>query len=86
MHFLSDAVIPCEMCQSKRYSSDILSIKYKDRNISDILNMTVKTALEFFENHPLIFHHLKNLDNVGAVLPHFRTVFLFFIWRGGSEN
>ena len=65
MHFLSDAVIPCEMCQSQRYSSDILNIKYKGKNISDILKMTVKEALVFFENHPLIQVQLKNLSDVG---------------------
>ena len=65
MYFLSDAIIPCEMCQGKRYSSDILTITYQGKNISDILNMTVKEALDFFKNHPLIHSHLKTLNDVG---------------------
>ena len=65
MHFLSTATAPCEMCQGKRYSPDLLSITYKDKNISDILNMTVKQAVSFFENHPLIYRLLKRLESVG---------------------
>ncbi len=65
MHFLSDAVIPCEICQSTRYSPDILSIYCKDKNISDILNMTVKEATVFFQNHPQIYRYLKSLEDVG---------------------
>ena len=65
MHFLSSATAPCEMCQGKRYSPDLLSITYKDKNISDILNMTVKQAVSFFKNHPLIYRLLKRLENVG---------------------
>ena len=65
MHFLSDAVIPCEMCQGKRYSADVLNIFYKEKNISDILQMTIREAVVFFKNHPQIYHHLKSLDDVG---------------------
>ena len=65
MHFLSDSVIPCEICQSRRFSPEILSIRYKDKNISDILNMTVKEATTFFQNHPKIYNYMKSLEDVG---------------------
>ena len=65
MHFLSHALTVCEMCQGKRYSFDVLSVVYKDKNISDILNMTVRQACAFFKNHPLIYQRLKTLDDVG---------------------
>ena len=65
MHFLSDAVIPCEICQETRYSPEILSIRYRDKNISDILNMTVQEACLFFQNHPQIHRYLKSLEDVG---------------------
>lgn len=65
MHFLSSAVIPCEVCWGKRYSADILNIFYKEKNISDILQMTVRSAVVFFKNHPQIYHLLKSLDDVG---------------------
>lgn len=65
MSFLSMTVTPCEMCQGKRYSSDLLSITYKEKNISDILNMTVQQACSFFENHYRIHHYLKVLSDVG---------------------
>ena len=65
MHFLSDSVIPCEVCQSRRFAPEILSIRYKDKNISDILNMTVKEATSFFQNHPRIYNYMKSLEDVG---------------------
>ena len=65
MYFLADAIIPCEVCQGKRYSFDILNITYKEKNISDILDMTIKEALIFFKNHPLIFPKLKKMEEVG---------------------
>ena len=65
MHFMPPVEIPCEMCQGKRYSQDILNICYKDKNISDILNMTVREACMFFKNHPHIYHLLKTLEEVG---------------------
>ena len=65
MHFLSSAVIPCEICRGKRYSADILNIFYKEKNISDILQMTIREAGVFFKNHPQIYHLLKSLDDVG---------------------
>ena len=65
MHFLSSAVAPCEMCQGKRYSSDVLNIFYKGKNISDILQMTIREAVGFFKDHPQIHRHLKSLSDVG---------------------
>ena len=65
MHFLSDIYIPCEVCKGKRYNQETLSVKYKGKNISDILNMTVDEACEFFENHPKIKRKLSTLQEVG---------------------
>lgn len=65
MHFLSDIYIPCEVCKGKRYNQETLSVKYKGKNISDILNMTVDEACKFFENHPKIKRKLSTLQEVG---------------------
>ncbi|MBQ6143055.1 MAG: excinuclease ABC subunit UvrA [Clostridia bacterium] len=65
MHFLSDIYIPCEVCKGKRYNQETLSVKYKSKNISDILNMTVDEACKFFENHPKIKRKLSTLQEVG---------------------
>lgn len=65
MHFLSDIYVPCEVCKGKRYSNETLTIKYKDKNISDVLNMTVDEAKEFFENIPRIKKKLDTLSEVG---------------------
>ncbi|MEK6528855.1 MAG: excinuclease ABC subunit UvrA, partial [Nitrospirota bacterium] len=65
MHFLPDIYVACEVCKGKRYNKETLDIKYKDKNISDVLGMTVSQALEFFSAiHPLK-HKLSSLDNVG---------------------
>ena len=65
MHFLPDVYVPCEICQGKRYNRETLSITYRGKNISDILNMTVEDSVEFFENHPKIVRKLKTLYDVG---------------------
>ncbi len=65
MHFLSDIYVPCEICKGKRYSRETLSVKYKGKNISDVLNMTVDEACDFFENHPKIKRKLDTLKEVG---------------------
>ena len=65
MHFLPDVYVPCEVCHGTRYNSETLQIKYKGKNISEVLDMTVEEALEFFENHPKIKHKLQMLMNVG---------------------
>ncbi|MDX1358813.1 MAG: excinuclease ABC subunit UvrA, partial [Clostridia bacterium] len=65
MHFLPDVYVPCEVCKGKRYNRETLEIKYKGKNISDVLDMTVETALAFFENIPKIKRKLKLLYEVG---------------------
>ncbi len=65
MHFLPDVYVPCEVCGGKRYNRETLQVKYKWKNIFDILNMTVEEALEFFENIPRIKRKLQTLYDVG---------------------
>lgn len=65
MHFLPDVYIPCEVCHGTRYNSETLNIRYKGKNIADVLNMRVSEALEFFENVPKIKAKLQVLEDVG---------------------
>ena len=65
MHFLADVYVKCDVCDGKRYNEQTLEIKYKDKNISDILDMTVEDALEFFDAHPAIKNKLLTLNDVG---------------------
>ena len=65
MHFLADVYVTCDICNGKRYNDQTLEVKYKDKNISDILNMTVEDALKFFESHPAIKKKLATLNDVG---------------------
>jgi excinuclease ABC subunit A len=65
MHFLPDVYVPCEICHGKRYNRETLEVKYKGKNISDILDMTVETAVEFFENIPKISRKLQTIYDVG---------------------
>lgn len=65
MNFLPDVFVPCEECGGARYNRETLEVKYKGKNISEVLNMTVSEALEFFENQPQIMRYLKTLDEVG---------------------
>ena len=65
MHFLPDVYVPCEICGGTRYNSETLQIKYKDKNIYDVLEMRVEEAIEFFENHPKIKNKLQVLMDVG---------------------
>ncbi|MCR4881667.1 MAG: excinuclease ABC subunit UvrA [bacterium] len=65
MNFLSDIYIPCDICKGKRYNSQTLEVKYKGKSIADVLDMTVKEALEFFENIPRIASKLQTLNDVG---------------------
>ena len=65
MHFLPDIYVPCDVCKGKRYNRETLEIRYKGKNISDILDMTVVEALEFFENLPKIKTKLQTLMDVG---------------------
>ncbi|NLM04276.1 MAG: ATP-binding cassette domain-containing protein, partial [Clostridiales bacterium] len=65
MHFLSDVYVPCEVCKGKRYNRETLEVKYKGKTISDILEMNVEEALEFFKNIPKIQSRLQTLYDVG---------------------
>ncbi|MEC1770201.1 excinuclease ABC subunit UvrA [Schinkia azotoformans] len=65
MHFLPDVYVPCEVCSGKRYNRETLEVKYKDKNISDVLDMTVDDALEFFTNLPKIKRKLQTIADVG---------------------
>lgn len=65
MHFLPDVYVPCEVCHGKRYNRETLEVKYKDRSISDVLEMTVEDGLEFFQKIPKIARKLQTLVDVG---------------------
>ena len=65
MHFLPDVYVPCEVCKGKRYNRETLEVKYKDKSIYDVLNMTVEEALSFFENIPSIRRKIETLYDVG---------------------
>ena len=65
MNFLSDVYVPCEVCKGKRYNKETLEVKYKGKNISDVLDMTVEEALTFFENIPRIKQKIQTLYDVG---------------------
>ena len=68
MHFLPDVYVPCEVCKGKRYNRETLEVKYKDKSIYDVLNMTVEEALTFFENVPSIRRKIETLYDVGLIL------------------
>ena len=65
MHFLPDVYVPCEVCKGKRYNRETLEVKYKGKSIFDVLDMSVKEGVEFFQNVPSIARHLRTLDEVG---------------------
>ncbi len=65
MHFLPDVFVPCEVCKGKRYNRETLEVKYKGKNISDVLDMTIDEATDFFENVPRIYSKIKTLKDVG---------------------
>ena len=65
MHFLPDVYVPCEVCHGTRYNQETLKIKYKEKNIADVLDMRVHEALKFFENHSKIKNKLQVLEDVG---------------------
>jgi excinuclease ABC subunit A len=65
MHFLPDIYVPCDVCRGKRYNRETLEIRYKGRNIHEVLNMTVEDALEFFRNVPVVARKLGTLMDVG---------------------
>ena len=65
MHFLPDVYVPCEVCGGKRYNKETLAVKYKGKDISDVLNMTADEGLEFFANIPKVYNKIKRLCDVG---------------------
>ena len=65
MHFLPDVFVPCEVCGGKRYNRETLGVKYKGKSISDVLDMTIEEACEFFQNLPSIYNKLSTLNEVG---------------------
>ena len=65
MHFLADVYVPCDVCKGKRYNKETLEIKYKGKNISEVLDMRVSEAIEFFQNVPKIYNKLKVMMDVG---------------------
>ena len=65
MHFLPDVYVPCESCKGKRYNRETLEVKYKEKSIADVLDMTIEEALKFFENIPSIARKLQTLADVG---------------------
>ena len=65
MHFLPDVYVPCDVCGGKRYNQETLAIKFKGKNIADVLDMRVSEALPFFENIPKVYNKLKVMDEVG---------------------
>ena len=65
MHFLPDIYVPCEVCKGKRYNKETLEVKYKGKTISDVLEMTVEEALEFFNNFPKVKQKIQTLNDVG---------------------
>lgn len=65
MHFLPDVYVPCEVCKGKRYNRETLEVRYRGKTISDVLDMTVDEAVDFFENIPRIYNKLKTIQDVG---------------------
>ena len=65
MHFLPDVFVTCDVCGGKRYTQEVLDIYYKDKNIADVLDLTIEEALKFFENIPLLKQKLEVLNKVG---------------------
>ena len=65
MHFLPDVYVPCEVCHGARYNTESLKIKFKDKNITEVLDMRISEALKFFENHPKIKRKLQVMEDVG---------------------
>ena len=65
MNFLPDVMVPCEVCQGKRYNRETLEVRYKGKSIADVLDMTINMAVEFFENVPTILNKIKVLQEVG---------------------
>ena len=86
MHFLPDIYVPCEVCKGKRYNRETLEVKYRGKNISEVLDMTVEDALKFFDKLPKIRNKLQTLYDVGLGYIKLRTTFDNIIRRRGSKG
>jgi len=86
MHFLSDIYVPCEVCKGKRYNKETLEVKYKGKTISDVLDMTVEEALEFFKNLPKIKNKIQTLYDVGLGYIKLRTTIYNTIWWRSTKG
>ena len=86
MHFLSDIYVPCEVCKGKRYNKETLEVKYKGKTISDVLDMTVEEALEFFKNLPKIKNKIQTLNDVGLGYIKLRTTINNIIWWRSTKS
>ena len=86
MHFLADVYVKCDICDGNRYNDQTLEVKFKEKNISDILNMTVEDALEFFDAHPSIKNKLITLNDVGLGIYNARSICFDSFWRRSSKN
>lgn len=86
MHFLSDIYVPCEVCHGKRYNKETLEVKYKGKTISDVLEMTVEEALDFFQNLPRIKNKIQTLYDVGLGYIKLRTTIYHTIWWRSAKS
>ena len=86
MHFLPDIYVPCEACKGKRYNRETLEVKYKGKNIADVLNMTVEESLEFFDKIPKIKQKMQTLYDVGLGNIKLRTTIYYIIRRGSTKS
>ena len=86
MHFLPDIYVPCEVCKGKRYNRETLEVKYKGKTISDVLDMTVEDALEFFDKIPRIKTKIQTLKDVGLGYIKLRTTIYNFIRRRSTKS
>ncbi len=86
MHFLPDIYVPCEVCKGKRYNRETLEVKYKGKTISDVLDMTVEDALEFFDKIPRIKTKIQTLKDVGLGYIKLRTTIYNLIRRRSTKS
>ena len=86
MHFLPDVYVTCEVCKGRRYNRETLEVKYKGRSISDVLEMSVEEALEFFQNIPPIHRHMQTLSDVGLGLHQARAAGAHAVGRRGAAD
>lgn len=84
--FLPDVYVPCEVCHGRRYNRETLEVKYKGKNIADVLEMTVEEALEFFNNIPKIKEKLQTLYDVGLSYVRLGQPYTYTVRRRGAAN